>query len=348
MPPSKSGIADYSSAVLEPLHHLADVEVFSSKPVHFDPGGFDLCVYQVGNNVYHDFVYEQSLSTPGVVVLHEANLHHLLAEITIKRGDWDSYLRELEFDGGAEAMKRAPQLRALQVGPDYERVPMIRRVLQSARGVIAHSRYVENCVRDNGFSGPVAVIPHGAWIPQADRMAYRHKLGVGPAVTLIGIFGFLKPYKRIAESLRAFRRLVRLQPECRLILAGEPHPDLQLAALISSLGLEEHVRVLGFVPIDDFVRYVSAVDVVLNLRFPTVGESSGTLLRALGLGKSAIVSDIGSFSEYPDEVCLKVPVDATEEDVLFEYLNVLVSRPDLRDSLGRYAKNWVQTECNWE
>ena len=59
----------------------------------------------------------------------------------------------------------------------------------------------------------MAVIPHGAWIPQADRNGYRHKLGLDEATPLVGIFGFLKPYKRIAESLRAFRRLVRLMPQ---------------------------------------------------------------------------------------------------------------------------------------
>ena len=38
---------------------------------------------------------------------------------------------------------------------------------------------------------------------------------------------------------------------------------------------------LGFTPIEDFVGYIAACDIVLNLRWPTVGESSGTLLRRL-------------------------------------------------------------------
>ena len=47
--------------------------------------------------------------------------------------------------------------------------------------------------------------------------------------------------------------------------------------------------------------YLAACDIVLNLRYPTVGENSGTLMRALGLGKAVVVSDVGSFSEFPDE-----------------------------------------------
>ena len=104
-----------------------------------------------------------------------------------------------------------------------------------------------------------------------------------------------------------------------MILVGEAHPELPLAEMIRSLGLSAHVRHLDFTPIEDFNGYISACDMVLNLRYPTVGESSGTLLRALGMGKAVVVSDVGSFREYPDEICLKAPVDASEEDHLFEY-----------------------------
>ena len=86
---------------------------------------------------------------------------------------------------------------------------------------------------------------------------------------------------------------------------------------------------------------------MLNLRYPTVGESSGTLLRSLGLGKAVLVSEIGSFQEFPDDVCLKVPVGPGEEDLIFEYLNLLVSRPEVCQALGARAREYVARECNW-
>lgn len=348
MPPSRSGIADYSAALLDPLSKLADVTVFDRRPERFDSSGFDISLFQVGNNGYHAFVYEQALKTPGVIVMHESNLHHLIAEMTIKRNNWDAYVQEAEFDGGPDARKYAERVRALEIGPDYDGVPMLRRILTASRGVIVHSRFVEQDIRRAGYEGPVAVIPHGAWIPEADRMGFRQRLGIGPEIPLVGVFGFLKPYKRIAESLRAFKRLLRLQPEAKMILVGEPHPDFPLQALISGLGIGRNVRVLGFTPIEDFVGYIAACDIILNLRWPTVGESSGTLLRSLGLGRAVLVSDVGSFSEYPDDICLKVPVGAQEEDALFEYLNMLVTRPAVREQLGARARDWVQRECNWD
>ena len=130
------------------------------------------------------------------------------------------------------------------------------------------------------------------------------------------------------------RRLVRVSPEARMILVGEPHPEFPIHDLIRSLDLEDYVRVLGFTPIEHFTGYMSACDNILNLRYPTVGESSGSMLRAFGLGKAVLVSDIGAIREFPDSVCLKVPVGTGEEDLIFEYLNLLVTRPELARTLG--------------
>ncbi len=348
-PPSKSGIADYSAALAASLNPLCGLETISSAEQISLLDTCDLPVYQIGNNDAHGFVYRAALRHPGVVVLHEANLHHLIAEITIKCGDWDAYLREVQFDGGAPALAYAQAVRRLEVGPDYDGVPMLRRVLQNAKGLVVHSHFVGRLAREQGFLGPLAVIPHGAWLPEPCGEPWRQKLGVGDEIPLVGIFGHLKPYKRIAESLRAFRRLVRRNPFARMILVGEEHPDFPLQPLIESLDLQASVRHIDFAPIEDFVGYMAACDIIVNLRYPTVGESSGSMLRALGLGKPVLVSDVGAFAEFPDDVCLKVPVGApAEEDLIYEYLNYLCENPDAARLLGAAGRNWVADTCNWD
>ena len=242
LPPTKSGIADYSAALLESLAKLAEVETFTEKPAKFDAARYDAIVYQLGNNPFHTYAYEVAMEHPGTVVLHEANLHHLIADLTIRRGDWDAYLREVELNGGAKALAYALRyVRTLERGPDYE-IPMLRSLLAKSRAAIVHSEAVAEELRAAGFTGPLAKIPHGAWLADADRMAYRTRLGLSETTPLIGIFGFLKPYKRIAEALRAFRRLSRLQPDARMILVGEVHEELPLSSMIQSLGLSAKVR----------------------------------------------------------------------------------------------------------
>ena len=87
LPPAKSGIADYSAAVLEHLSRLAQVDTFTEKPKAFDPSQYDMCVYQLGNNPFHTFAYRMAIEIPGAVVMHEANLHHLIADLTIRAGE---------------------------------------------------------------------------------------------------------------------------------------------------------------------------------------------------------------------------------------------------------------------
>jgi glycosyltransferase involved in cell wall biosynthesis len=266
LPPAKSGIADYSAVLLDHLKNFAEVEAFASRPAHFDPSQFDAIVYQLGNNPHHSFVYEMAMEHPGIVVLHEANLHHLIADLTIGRGDWDAYVRAVEINGGAEAKEYADRyVRTLERGPDYE-IPMLKPVLGRSRGAIVHSAAVESELRSLGYAGPIAKIPHGAWIVDPERMTYRARLGLDERTPLIGIFGFLKPYKRIAESLRAFSRFIRVVPDARMILVGEAHQELPLESMISTMNLSAHVRHIGFAPIEDFNGYLGACDIILNLR----------------------------------------------------------------------------------
>ena len=81
---------------------------------------------------------------------------------------------------------------------------------------------------------------------------------------------------------------------------------------------------------------------------PRWARPRAVLLRALGLGRAVLVSEVGAFAELPDDVCLKVPVGPGEEDLIFEFLNLLVSRRDLAQSMGQRARAYVERECNWD
>ncbi len=339
LPPAKTGIADYSAALLDPLSRRADLQVIS-RAAHREGGESeaDAALFQLGNNPYHDFVYRAAINKasdrPNIAVFHEANLHHLIVHLTLARGDAKSYWQEVERNGGSRGCQ-----------PDYSN-PLLHSILERSDAAIVHSTFVENQLRAAGFSGPIARIPHGAWIPdlscvESERRKFRALLGMEEAAPLFGIFGFLKPYKRIAQALRAFRKVVRQIPAARLILVGERHPDL-------AFDLPPEARHIDFACIEDFNGYIAACDALINLRYPTVGETSGTLMRAFGMGRASIVSDAGSFAEFPDSTCIKVPVDPKEEEYLFEYMRLLAIEPELRGSLGRLARDWATTHCSWD
>jgi len=86
---------------------------------------------------------------------------------------------------------------------------------------------------------------------------------------------------------------------------------------------------------------MAACDVLVNLRYPTMGETSGSVIRALSLGKPLVVSDVGWFSELPDDVVLKVPVDDYEVATLEAALGVAAEHGA---QLGGNARAYVERE----
>ena len=93
----------------------------------------------------------------------------------------------------------------------------------------------------------------------------------------------------------------------------------------------------GWVDEQRLWELLAGVDVSVNLRHPTMGETSGIAIRSLSLGKPLVVSDVGWFSELPDGAALKVPVDEHEVDTLAAALELLVAREDVREQMGRAA-----------
>ncbi|HWP85296.1 MAG TPA: glycosyltransferase, partial [Terriglobia bacterium] len=196
-------------------------------------------------------------------------------------------------------------------------------------------------------------IPHGVDVPAIDRQAARRRQAEATGFSLqdstpvFGIFGFLKPYKRIYEALRALARLKADYPSVKMILAGEEHPHYPLRPLLSELGLEDSVKILGYLPLEQFTQLLAATDYCLNLRHPTAGETSGTLLRALGMGKPTLVSAIGSFADLPDDVVFKIPVDEREELWVYEYMRAWLDDPELARSVGERGRQYVQRTALW-
>ena len=93
---------------------------------------------------------------------------------------------------------------------------------------------------------------------------------------------------------------------------------------------------------------MAGADVCVNLRHPTMGETSGSVIRALSLGKPLVVSDVGWFSELPGDVALKVPVDERETVDLEGALELLLSREDVRGKMGRAAAKLARREHDLE
>ena len=338
LPPSRSGIADYSALLLPALRERVDVVL--AEPGKRPPAA-DLALYHVGNDPEaHGWIVDALRKRPGLVVLHEYVLHHLIAGITIGRGDGRAYLdameRELGVAGRLLGLGVLDNLLPLLWETQPERFPLAGTILDHARGLIVHSAYVEQNARSAGYDGRVWRVPHPAW-PMTHVAAATDVSGE----PLFGCFGFLNMNKRIPQLLEAFASLRRRLPGARLLLVGAAGERFDLSRRLERLGLTGGVDRLDYVPEERMWSLMAACDVLVNLRYPTMGETSGSVIRGLSLGKPLVVSDVGWFAELPGDVAIKVPVDEYEVATLEAALGFAA---DHAGALGASARAYVERE----
>jgi glycosyltransferase involved in cell wall biosynthesis len=342
MPPERSGIADYSALLVPALRKRVEVDV---APRDGTANG-DVALYHVGNDAeVHGWILERLRKRPGVVVLHDFVLHHLVAGLTLGRKNTKAYLAALEREGGIAARLLGLGvidgcLPALwEVRP--QDFPLCGEVLDLASGVIVHSRYVEERLRERGYDAPLWRVPMAAWPSPPDDVA---ELEGAP---LFGAFGHMNASKRVPQLLRAFVRFRDLHPEARLVLAGSADPTLELAWRIDQTGLADAVVLEDYVPEERLWALLRRVDAAVALRAPTMGETSAVVIRALSAGTPLVVSDVGWFSELPDDVALKVTPDDRETESLVAAFETLATS-GVRETMGARARELAQGEHDLE
>ncbi|MYA06931.1 MAG: glycosyltransferase [Holophagales bacterium] len=371
LPPVRSGIADYSVDLLQELAPLCDLrlirlpgqEVASEVMDRYrvvdaaasDPGG-RLPFYQMGNNVYHEGVRRLALDSPGVVTVHDLRLHHLLVESTLASGDLDSYVSGLGEEHGWEGAAAALSIRWGGHGrARLFEMPAHRSLLLRQRGLLTHSnwglRFLEEELGEwaEGRLPPMRRVPMpmpAPDLPDAEQAAaFREGAGVPRSAVLIGSFGFQTPIKRTDVLLR-----ILAEPgmeQVHALVVGDVAPELDLGALARELGVQDRVTMTGFLDPAAFPTAISACDLCLNLRYPSAGETSASLLRILALGRAAVVSDYAQFVELPDDIVIKAPLKddpGAEAGALAGLLRGLFTAPDRLAGMGAAARAFIERE----
>ena len=347
MPPERTGVADYSALLVSALGRRVEL-VVQRRGRKRAPRGADLCLYHVGNNPdAHAWIVDALRRRPGVVVLHDFVLHHLVAGMTVGRGDGHGYLDAMEREHGVVGRLLAHGVLDKRIPPLWEsrpeEFPLASFVLEHATGLVVHSNAAAALARAAGYDRRIWVVPHPAW-PVPELEAERRWNGL-----VVGCFGVVNSSKRIPELLRAFARARGRHPHATLLLVGPTSPGFDLDRRLQRLGLEEDGLVReGWVDEARLWALMAGADVCVNLRHPTMGETSGSVIRALSLGKPLVVSDVGWFSELPGDVALKVPVDERETEDLEGALELLLSREDVRGRMGRAAAKLARREHDLE
>ncbi len=358
LPPTRSGISVYAEMLLPALAERADIVAVDEHPVHSSVRGvpvisladyesrraeFDTAIYQMGNNPYHEWIYREAMQYPSVLVLHDLVLHHLIVEMTLARGLDDEYVEILRANHGAigEAWARG---RAAGYHDELGNflLPASREIARHSRSIVVHNRYAAARLRLMGVERPITIAPM-SFEAEVDpsgsaRSSFRARLGFSDQHQVLGMFGFVTASKRPEVVFEAFASALRRDPRLRLLVVGQPAPNCDLPAIFSRFGLDDSmVHTTGYVAEEEFDGYLAATDRVVNLRYPTAGETSGALLRIFAAGRPVAVSGLAQFLEFPDDVARKIPLGPGETEALEDFM---LERDD-RARVGMAQRAWL-------
>jgi glycosyltransferase involved in cell wall biosynthesis len=319
-------------------------------------------IYQMGNSVYHRFVYETLLRHPGIITLHDFCLSafqywwaHLPGTAP------DAFEHEIKHccpDRAAEIISQlgewAQEPGGIQVACARRGLYLNRRVFEHARAVIVHSPWCIEQVRDlfPQYLDRTVHIPQGAQaepVTPERRAKARDRFDLPREALVFGSFGILSGGKMNTEAIEAFAVVARAHPSALFLFVGADWDQGAARRKAETLGLERRVRFLGRQPAPDFADLIAATDIGVSLRRPpTDGETSGALLHLLRLGVATIVTDVGTFADYPDTVVRKVRWETEGLPGLQRAMAELAAYPERRAALGQAAWALVAERHAWD
>ncbi len=390
LPPIRSGIASYNTELLARLRGTHEIDVFVEDPnvaseatlpvLTRVPGSldilnahdflwrrlqhsYDLVVYQLGNAVCHDYMWAYMTRFPGLVVLHDAQLHHARARslLTLKRPD--DYRAEFSFSHPGVPAPIVELGIAGHLGRLNYLWPMLGVMFATALGVAVHNSRVAADLREEFPGRPIFPITLG--VPDSDpgdpdqaRAQIRWQHQIPDEAVVFVMLGGVTPEKRVPALLNAVARAASEGLEVYALLVGETVAYYDARADAQTLGIGDRVRIAGYVDDKNVRQYLAAADVCVCLRWPTGRETSSSWLQCLSAGCATIVTDLAHSVDVPtldprswtplrvsaaaDPVC--VSIDLLDED---HSLHLAVSRLaedlELRIRLGRRGHEYWRT-----
>ncbi len=131
--------------------------------------------------------------------------------------------------------------------------------------------------------------------------------------TLVVAPGDLNEAKRLDALACAAREL---DDVVHVALVGRRSRATTSSRLVDAARLGDRVTLAPDVTDDDFLGWLAAADVVVDLRFPHRGEVSGSLARAMQAGRPAIVSATGTYLDAPGDAVFRVAAGPTNPSEL--------------------------------
>ena len=295
---------------------------------------YDIALYQMGNSAYHEALYKMFLRYPGIVTLHDYSLHQFIAHRTVSAGNAIGYAREVGYELGQKGLGYLHSSRTEEQLALLHNAPLNKRLLDLSLGTIIHSQYAKNLMVAQGGKTAVTVIPQHITITTAKSR--RQQLPFPDDAIIFASAGQITTAKQVDFALRAFKKVRQENPHVYYLIIGEEVGDINLSSIIHTLDLADYVHHIDYVASKEaFIDWIYTANIIINLRYPTIGETSAIALRALATKRPLILFDHGWYSELPDSTCIKIP--PLDEEALVDAMLRVAQLPEKRQQLGEFG-----------
>jgi glycosyltransferase involved in cell wall biosynthesis len=350
MPPTASGVADYSMRLVPRLAEHVDVDIFCQADAVRTPisgvrwfqysafpsvsktsQGYDEVVYCIGNSHYHLEVFalmRQNLG--GTALMHDVNVQGAMRVARDVRpglldpGDLD-VLHSIDVGVLPTRYAEYPAHRGAEFFDTNN--PLPQSLASRVDRILVHSDYAGTLAR-------LDIERRERF--KVEKIAFGHRLPVvksgsisGGAVISLGIVSSAKKSETVIE---AFIECARVNPEIIFAVVGENHLDEKTMRRFRQLarrhGVESRVVITGRVTDAEYERWLERSLLAVQLRLVSRGENSAAIADCFTHGVPVIASDLGPVRELSDNAVFRIP-NNTSPKGLSAHISALLADKDV-------------------
>ena len=353
LPPIKTDIANYTLRILCALQNYAEITLWTDqsswnleakaqvRQYQLDHLSWaelnraNLNIYNIGNNPdFHSQIWQISIQCPGLIILHDCKLHHFFYNVYYRQNQREDYLTQMNRLYGDHGKKAAEKMWQGGLSIDYmaEKYPLTSLALENALGVVTHTKDSLQQEQDC----PVCYIP----LPYPHKFKAKTSSSLAPPYRLI-TFGFIDINRRLEVFLKA---LSSFEPkkQFHLDIYGQLWDKNYINQRIQELALDDLVTVQGFVEEAELDAALSNAHLAINLRYPTVGEASGSQLRIWSHALPSLVTQIGWYAQLQDTVAFVRPEYEIED--IHQHLQNFLANPKQYWEMGQKGRKLLEEQ----
>lgn len=339
LPPLQTDIAHYTRRILPALASKADVVLWTTQhewdddinqyaivrrfdhksryPMDFSQinvarNRINAIFFNIGNSwVFHREIYLLAKRIPGIVVMHDLVLQEFFRDLLHNKDiDRFFYINLMRRYYGFDAGHIAEQIcETLQMTPAImEKYPLFEGTMDRAVAALVHTRMGAKQTADRQLMPSYRLdLPF-----PVRRQASAERSENGPLRLLQ--FGHIGPNRRLVEIIQALGTRAEEIP-FQFDILGEVWDRALIEKTIRDNRLEEKVLIHGFVPETDLDDAIAKAHLVFNLRYPSMGEASGSQLRIWDHAALSVVTRTGWYDELPDDCVIKIGIGDESREI---------------------------------